>query len=342
MSAFDEAMTREYEEAGLVPERDLTIIEGEILFYKRQAGQSIIEIGKRLTEAKEQLEHGEWLVWLREKVDISERHAQNFMRIAKEYANTKSLADLGAAKALALLALPVSEREGFAAEKHEVNGIEKTVEEMTSRELKQAIAERDNALKSMEDMKARMETAEQSREKMEQDMAQLRELSRRAKETAEQKTQELAEAERELKELREKPVDVAVQDAAPEQLAQARAEAEKEAGERYREYLEGKEKEIKELEEDLRKANEQAEKAGEKLQAAERAAKEAKDAAAKASKMAQVNGNENMVKFSVLFRQAQDIVNQMAGTVEKEGEENQGKMKAALNALAQAIGKVAE
>ncbi|WP_298022254.1 DUF3102 domain-containing protein [uncultured Dysosmobacter sp.] len=144
-------LAEEYGMNGIPPksaERDLPIIEAEILFYKRQAGASIIEIGKRLNEAKAQLSHGEWLPWLREKVDISERSATNFMRIAREYPESVNIADLGTCKALALLDLPDSERERFAAEKHVVNGVEKGISEMTGKELKQAIRERDAALRA--------------------------------------------------------------------------------------------------------------------------------------------------------------------------------------------------
>ena len=137
--------------------RPLELITEEIVFYKRQAGASIIEIGRRLNEAKAQLSHGEWLPWLREKVDLSERSAQNFMRLAREYPNSAVVADLGAAKALALLALPESERAGFAAETHVVNGREKTVADMTGDELKRAVAERDEALRQADDaMSSRM------------------------------------------------------------------------------------------------------------------------------------------------------------------------------------------
>ena len=47
----------------------------EILILKDQTAQNIIEIGRRLIEVKERLEHGEYLKWLKEKVDFTERTA---------------------------------------------------------------------------------------------------------------------------------------------------------------------------------------------------------------------------------------------------------------------------
>ena len=44
-----------------------------------------IEIGRRLTEAKAQLKHGEWGKWLEESVDFSQSRANKLMRIFKEY-----------------------------------------------------------------------------------------------------------------------------------------------------------------------------------------------------------------------------------------------------------------
>lgn len=332
------------------PERDLEIIEGEILFYKRQAGSSIIEIGKRLNEAKAQLSHGEWLPWLREKVGISERSAQDFMRLAREYSKSAEIADLGASKALALLALSPTEREDFVAEKHEVDGVEKSVQDMTAKELKRAIEERDAARRNMEAMKARAEVAEQSLEKMEQDMRQLKELNRRAKETVEQKTEEFAKAEgdrrslkQQLSELLSKPVDVAVEvrDAAPEQIAEAKAAGAAEEAEKQAAALSAKEEQVKKLREDLKKAREEAKEANINLQTAEKEARAARDAADKAAKLAKVNSNENMVKFSVLFKTAQDTVNQMADTMSREAAENREKMRNAMNALSDAIRKAA-
>lgn len=127
---------------GQIEGRPIETITAEIRILKARAGEDIIGIGQRLIEAKEQLPHGEWLPWLENEVQFSERSAQQFMRIAKEWSNPQTLADLGVSKALNLLALPPSEREDFLAEKHVVNGKEKSVEDMTARELQKAIREK--------------------------------------------------------------------------------------------------------------------------------------------------------------------------------------------------------
>lgn len=95
-------------------ERDIDVITEEINFYKQQAGMAILEIGKRLVEAKAQLSHGEWLPWLEKKVEFSERSAQQYIRLWKEYGKSATVADLGVRKALVLLALPDTERDSFA------------------------------------------------------------------------------------------------------------------------------------------------------------------------------------------------------------------------------------
>lgn len=58
------------ESAPVETERGIEAITEEIIFYKNVGGQAVIEIGRRLTEAKAQLKHGEWLPWLREKVEF--------------------------------------------------------------------------------------------------------------------------------------------------------------------------------------------------------------------------------------------------------------------------------
>lgn len=78
-------MSEQREQIGITEEalceerRDLRVITAEISFFKTQAAESIYEIGRRLIEAKAQLEHGEWLPWLRSEVEFSEASAQRYM-----------------------------------------------------------------------------------------------------------------------------------------------------------------------------------------------------------------------------------------------------------------------
>lgn len=90
--------------------RPLPELEAEIRFYKRQTVEGIIGIGRALTEGKAQLPHGVWLTWL-EKVEISARSAENYMRVAREIAPGSALAALPYSKALALIEAPRETRE---------------------------------------------------------------------------------------------------------------------------------------------------------------------------------------------------------------------------------------
>lgn len=185
--------------------RPIEAITEEILFYKAQAGAAILEIGKRLNEAKAQLPHGEWLGWLQEKVDFSESTAQRFMRLAKEYENPSPVTDLGASKALVLLALPPLQRDEFLEEND--------AESMSKRELEKAVKEK---LEAME----KAEAARKAQEAAEAEIEQAKATALAAQENA-------AALRRELEELKSRPIELVVQtvDASEEQIAQARAEA---------------------------------------------------------------------------------------------------------------------
>jgi hypothetical protein len=122
--------------------RPLETIESEINFYKQQTAIGIIEIGKRLIEAKEQVNHGEWGTWLKDRVEFSQWTANKFMKCTTEFSNCGLNNNLGQTKIFALLDLPIDERDLFISEQHEVNGEIKTVDEMTSMELKKVIKEK--------------------------------------------------------------------------------------------------------------------------------------------------------------------------------------------------------
>lgn len=176
-------------------QRDISTVTTEIRTLHRQAQRMIlgyaIEIGRRLTEAKEMLPHGQWGEWLKTEVEFSQSTAQNFMRIFTEYgdsqtslfgdAKSQTLGNLPYTHALKLLAVPAEEREEFVVEHH--------VDELSSRELEKLIRERDeareaaeawedgarNAVTALEDMKDKLAGAERELEEAESARAEAEE-----------------------------------------------------------------------------------------------------------------------------------------------------------------------
>lgn len=307
--------------AGTPVARDIGVITAEILLYKRQAGSSILEIGRRLNEAKAQLSHGEWLPWLEHQVEFSEASAQRFMRLAREYPNPSPVTDLGVAKALQLLALPAEEREVFMTETHEVNGEEKTVLEMSKRELAKAIRERDEARNQAEGYRLKLESA-----------------AKRAESEAQEAKIRVDELLFRLKELQDRPREVAVETVV-DQVAIDKAVAAAQA-------------ELQQKLEKARKAKEKAEAAAaeteKKLAAAKSAESDAHTAAEKErknlagqvealKKQLTVASSAEVAVFKLHFEQCQSSVNKMTECVEKLAQagdsEGAGKLKKALAAL---------
>lgn len=304
--------------------RDIETITGEILDAQRRGGEAILDIGKGLIEAKGMLSHGEWLPWLNEQIGYSERLAQRFMRLAREYtSNPTALSDLGATKALALLALPAEEREQFVEEHNVVD--------MTSRQLQEAIKERDEARAAAEHAQADAAAAEQARAKMADDMRLLNarlEGSREDRDQAirdrEQAMQDADRLEKELAELKARPVDVAVetvvdQEAIDKATAEVRAE----------------------MKEKLKIARSQRREAEEALAAAQ----EQLERLRKEDKRAELSSDKDLAQFELLFGQAQETVNKMHGIllkVKSRDEDAAGRLGKALKALADAVGRCAE
>lgn len=335
--------------------RDIETITGEILEAKRVGGEAIITIGQRLIEAKALLPHGEWLPWLEDRVEFSERAARRFMQLSREWTNRPALANLGATKALTLLALPPEERERFMTEIHIVDGEEKNVIDMTSRELERAIRDRDEARQAAEAAKADARAAEEIRAKMAAEMELLENIQRTAQDSEIQARAELEAVRAELQALRDKPVDVAVQTVVDEEaLKKARAEAVTEMNvklDQANAALKTAEAKRKTAERALAEAKKQADANASILSRAEKAEAELADvrrqleAAVKASAQSAIGSDGDFASFKLLFNQTQTQVNQLHGLLMKirgRDAEAAEKLQNALLALADAVRRCAE
>ena len=304
--------------------RTIETITDEILDAKRTGGEAILTIGRCLIEAKDMLPHGEWLPWLNERVEFSERTARRFMKLYRECSNRPALADLGASKALALLALPPEEREQFMEDHNVID--------MSARQLEQAIKERDEARKAADAAKADASAAEQARAKMAEDMRATQNLLESARADADSAGSRARALEEKLRMLQERPVEVAVETVVdPEAIEKATAEA------------------VAEIKAKLDKAREAKNRAETKAKNAEKALEQVRlqlEEQAKAEKKAALGSDKDVAQFEVLFNQGQELANKMRGLLLKaRGREDpsaaQG-MERAIKALAEAVGRCAE
>lgn len=275
-----------------------------------------IEIGRRLTEAKEMLEHGQWLAYLKEQTEFSQPSASRLMRLYDEYGakqtslfgaelNYSTLNNLSISNALRLLAVPEDEREEFAAE-HDV-------EHMSARELDELIKQRDEA-------EQRAAKAEEQYQKAKQELHLLREKLGNAE-------AQKSAAEKELSELRERPVEVAVEvdeKAVAEAVTAARAKNDAEWAEK-----------MAKVKNELSEAGLKAEKLKAKIKKAEERAEE-KAAELEKLKKSQTLSDPNTAVFKQIFEQVQEDFNKLHGSLLKvraSDPDTAEKLTAAVRAL---------
>lgn len=337
--------------------RPIEVITSEIKFYTQQAGMSIIEIGKRLHEAKICLPHGAWGDWLKNEVNFSERTAQNFMRIAREYQNPQLLADMGnsATKALLLLSLPAEERADFVAETHEINGEAKTVAEMTTKEMeeltKALAAERVEKEKLQTQLDLFREDAEREKDAAieavllgaEQKIEALH-MKKDAAEQAQQVAEErLAVMLAEMDELRMQAEQTALPDET--ELERVRTEAEQKAEAAMQKKLEKAKADAEKYRKEAKEAqaaielHEQAQKDAEEAALAARA--ELTQAKADAEKKARTNTSSVTAVFRVHFEAVQTELDKMQVCIlqmEEGGQtEDAARLRKALRALCEKV-----
>ncbi|MDU2106345.1 DUF3102 domain-containing protein [Clostridium sp.] len=217
-----------------------------------------IEIGRKLTEAKELVPHGEWGNWLKTEVDYSKSTANNLMKIFQEYGadqisllgeNLKSqtFGNLNYSQATLLLGVPAEEREKFVEENN--------VEEMSARELKKAIEElkkteeeKEKALKAMEEAEEKARQESEARQALEDAFNSGAEERRKLEEEKESLIGKINGLEKKIEELNTIDKEVSV----------STEEIDKEIEER-----------IQELKDKLEETNKEKNKLEDKLKAAE-------------------------------------------------------------------------
>ncbi|KXL53396.1 ParB-like nuclease domain protein [Anaerotignum neopropionicum] len=113
-------------------ENELEVMTKEFLHLKNETANNMIRMGKILIKVKDSLPHGKFGEWLENEVDFSQRSANQFMKIAREFgSNSQAISNLESTKLYLLAELPADDRENFMNEND--------VKNISTREMKQKI-----------------------------------------------------------------------------------------------------------------------------------------------------------------------------------------------------------
>ena len=293
-----------------------------------------IEIGRRLTEAKEMVNHGEWLPFLEQQTDFSQPTASRFMRLYKEYgadqnslfgAESKysTLNNLSISNALKLLALPEEEREEFAAE-HDL-------ENKSTREVEDLIREKTALEQQLKEAKEGQALA------LAEAMAERDSSQAELNTTAEQ----LKTARERIRELEERPTEVAVErdeeairTAAASARLEAKIEAEKAADAAIAALNKQHEQQLQQEIEKAKEALAERDKLKEELAAATAMGnKTALEEEIKALQARISMAAPEVAAFQAAFQRVQQEFNQMLEATGKAPEESRDKLRRAVNTL---------
>lgn len=315
-------------------QRTPDIIGAEIRGLTQQAKSMTlwfgIEIGRRLTEAKALLEHGQWLPYLKEQTEFSQPSASRLMRLYDEYGakqtslfgaelNYSTLNNLSISNALRLLAVPEDEREEFA--------LEHDVEHMSARELDELIKQRDEAEQRAARAEEQVQQAADGAAKADEQYQKAKQELHLLREKLENAEAQKSAAEKELSELRECPVEVAVEvdeKAVEEAVTAARAKNDAEWAEK-----------MAKVKNELSEAGLKAEKLKAKIKKAEEKAA-ASAAELEKLKKSQTLSDPNTAVFKQIFEQVQEDFNKLHGSLLKvraSDPDTAEKLTAAVRAL---------
>lgn len=341
----------------MTPSRDIREITAEIRTIqdsvRRTALSGAIEIGRRLTEAKELLQHGEWGDWLKREFKFSQSTASRLMQLFREYgadqgslfgaeAKYATLQNISVSNALRLIAIPDEEREEFAAE-HDIEHksareVDELIRQRQEADARAAAAEKaladadEGHALAMAELDERLHTAQQA----ERDAKSIAETANaRVKALAAERDKTAAE----LEELRSRPIEVAVQvdeDAVKKAAEEAKAEAEQKAKAK----LEKLEKKLtaatQELEAYKDGDNKELEQSHARVAALEKELAEERERARKAAELQDADVSAFGVHFANVQRDFNDLMGAL-GRIRTATPETADKLTAAVRAL---IGKM--
>ena len=125
------------------PPKKLETLTYEIRYFMRGIVKDIIEVGKRLIDAKEIVPHGLWKDWLKDNFNLKRQSAQNFMNLARRFGhdNDFNILAFNTTQAVEMLALPAGDENNFVAAMNEKGT---PAEYMTTKELRKAIFDWNN------------------------------------------------------------------------------------------------------------------------------------------------------------------------------------------------------
>lgn len=289
----------------VVAVRSIEIVTAEIHTIRDNVARvfmdGVVQIGRRLEEAKQLVPQGEWLAYLDKELGYKPSTAQNYMRIAREFGDgqvglsgkTSSdfFGNLGYSQLLPLLGLPEEEREQLA-EEHDLAG-------MSSREIQALVKERDEA--------------KDNADKLQKDVGLLKD--------------KLVDADKDLSDYQHKLHDEKQKTKAQAEAAKANAETAAEL-QRKLDALEQQANTPRELTEEERAALRE-EIAAEQAEAVQAAEARAADALAKLEKVK----NPAAHKVNFLFGELGEYWNRLQAALhelEQSDSEAAGKMRAAI------------
>ena len=301
--------------------RDINTITTEIRTLYQTALRSelsyAVQLGRKLTEAKALVEHGEWGNWIKDNLPFSQDKASMMMKIYDAYGanqeslfgdiNSETFRNLGISQAFVLLSVPESEREQFVKDND--------VESMSVRELKKAIEERDAAITVQKALEEDNKKLRESNVSLNMKAQQVENLQKEAQKAVDKAKKAEAAKENAVKELQD----------AREELAKAKTDPV---------IPENMKKEIRDEAHAEAKAEIAAAEAGKA--AAEQKARDLEKQLALAS--------PDLTTFKLLFEQLQETQNRLQGCLMKirgsDPETAEKLAKATMQVISQFVKKV--